>query len=101
MGRNRDTGFLEQKINIPIASGGSDDDFPAAILQNSSGIRKTGVQPRRIRQLQQICFCCADTCKNFGQSLKMGYLASAKFLPRIVLWWKRPAFTDSLERHCT
>jgi hypothetical protein len=94
MNRNRNTGFLKQKFNIPIASGRSDHDFPAAIPQDPTGFRKTGVQLSRIRQLQQIGFSCADTCKNFGQSLKMGYLTCDKFSPRIVLRGKRPAFAN-------
>jgi len=30
--------------------------------------------------------------------LKMGYLACDKFLPGIVLWGKRPAFADPVEK---
>src|SRR5258708_19707781 len=83
MDRNRDTGLLKQKFNIPIASGRSDHDFPAAILQSPSGFRKTGVQLRRIRQLHQISFVTPDTCKNFAQTLKMSYLTYNKFFHSI------------------
>src|SRR4029077_7585973 len=66
MDRDRDSGFLKQKFNIPITSGRSDHDLPAAILQPSSRFRKTSVQFWLIRQLEQVLFGCADTCKNLG-----------------------------------
>ena len=64
--RDRDAGFPKQKFNIPIASGRSDHDFPATILQCLNRFRKLGVNPRRICQLQQIRFRRADRPKNFG-----------------------------------
>src|SRR5262249_49628423 len=97
LNRNRDARFLEQVIDVPVASGGGDDDFPAKVTQLPCGVRKSGVELRRLRQIQQIRFGCADARKNFGQRLKVGHLTRDKFLPRIVLWGKWPAFANTLE----